>query len=119
MMSEGNLEHLDPVEQHALAEFVQRLRNRFDGGLYSALLFGSRARGEGSPGSDLDVLVVVESNDWRIHKEIRYLAADICYKYALDLSPRVWSVEHLREMEQLRSHLVQNIQQDSISLSEL
>lgn len=119
MMSKARLEHLDPVEQCALAEFVQHLRNRFDGGLYSTLLFGSRARGEGAAGSDLDILVVVESNDWRIHKEIRYLAADICYKYDLDLSPRVWSVEHLREMEQLGSHLVQSIQQDSISLSEL
>lgn len=116
MMSEASLQHLNPTEQRALAEFVMHLRNRFDGGLRSAWLFGSKARGEGSSRSDLDVLVVVDSNDWRVHKEIRYLAADICFKYGLDLSPRVWSTDHLREMEQLGAHLIQNIQAEAIRL---
>jgi predicted nucleotidyltransferase len=117
-MAESNLEHLNPTERQALAAFIRRLRERFDGGLQSAQLFGSRARGEGSPGSDLDVLVVVDSEDWRVHKEIRYLAADICLEYGLELSPRVWSTSHLQEMEQLQGHLYLNIQRDGISLSE-
>jgi len=36
-------------------------------------------------------LVVVDSDDWWVHKQIRYLAADTCLKYDLNLSPRVWS----------------------------
>ena len=115
-MSETSLQHLNPKERQALTEFVQRLREQFDGGLSSALLFGSRARGEGSPDSDLDVLVVVTSKDWRVHKHVRYLAADICLKYDLELSPRVWSTAHLREMERLQTHLYQNIRQDGINL---
>ena len=116
-MAESNLDHLHPAEQQALAAFVRRLRDRFDGGLDSVQLFGSRARGEGSPVSDLDVLVVVESDDWRVHKEIRYLAADICLEYDLDLSPRVWSTAHLQEMKKLGSHLYLNIQREGIHLS--
>jgi hypothetical protein len=64
------------------------------------------------------VLVVVDSDDWRVHKQIRYLAAAICLKYELTLSPRVWSTSHRREMEAISSLLYQNIQRDGINLLE-
>lgn len=114
-----NLEHLSPTELRALVEFVHLLRDRFNGLVQSALLFGSRARGETGPDSDLDVLVVVDSDDWRLHKQIRYLAADIGLQYDLNLSPRVWSVSHHREVEGLQTLLYQNIHRDGISLLEI
>jgi len=110
------LEHLSPTERKAILEFVQLLKEQFNGRIRSALLFGSKARGEGSPDSDLDVLVVVDSDDWRVHKQIRHLAADICLKYGLNLSPRVWSTSHHREVEELQPLLYQNICRDSINL---
>jgi len=111
--------HLKPQERRALIEFLKRLRQRFDGELHLALLFGSKARGSGGPGSDLDVFIVVNSDDWRVHKEIRFLAADVSLEYGLDLSPRVWSSRHLGEMERLGSALVHNIRREGINLSEL
>lgn len=119
MTPKTNLEHLAPTERRALVEFVQLLRERFNGLVQSALLFGSKARGENGPESDLDVLVVVDSDDWRLHKQIRYLAADICLEYDLNLSPRVWSVTHQREVEELQTLLYQNIHRDGISLLEI
>ena len=116
MMPQANLQQLTSTEQQALREFVQLLKEQFDGQIRSALLFGSKARGEGTPDSDLDVLVVVDDEDWRVHKQIRYLAADICFKYGLDLSPRVWSVTHRRELEKLRTRLYQSIHRDGIDL---
>jgi len=118
-MPKVHLEYLTPTEQQAVLEFVHLLQEWFNGRVRSALLFGSRARGEGSPDSDLDVLVVIDSDDWRVHKQIRYLAADICLKYDLNLSPRVWSASHHREMEELQTLLYQNIHRDGISLLEL
>jgi hypothetical protein len=45
--------------EHAAAmELVQRVRRGVPADLWRALLFGSRARGEGRPDSDLDVLLV-------------------------------------------------------------
>ena len=116
MTRQANLEHLTPTERQALREFVQLLKEQFDGQIRSALLFGSKARGEGTPDADLDVLVVVDDEDWRVHKQIRYLAADICFKHGLNLSPRVWSVTHRRELEKLRTRLYQNIHRDGINL---
>lgn len=118
-MSLPNIEHLSPKEQQALAEFVQQLKEQFNGLVCSTLLFGSKARGESSPDSDLDVLVVVASSDWQVHKQIRYLAADLCLKYDLDLSPRVWSIVHQQEIAELQPHLYQNIQRDGIDLLSL
>lgn len=116
MMPKANLEHLNPTEQQAVLEFVRLIKKRFNGLVGSALLFGSKTRGEDTPDSDLDVLVVVNSDDWRVHKQIRYLAADICLKYGLNLSPRVWSASHLREIEELQTLLYQNIRRDGINL---
>ena len=111
-----NLRHLSSTEQQAILEFVQLLKEQFNGRVRSALLFGSKARGEDTPDSDLDVLIVVDSDDWRVHKQIRYLAADVCLEYGLNLSPRVWSTSHHREVEELQPLLYQSICRDGINL---
>lgn len=119
-MLKTDLKHLRPIEQQALLEFVQLLQEQFRDLIQVVLLFGSKARGDDTPESDLDVLVVVDSDDWRLHKQIRYLAVDVClkYDYELDLSPRVWSISHFQEMEALQTSLYHNIQRDGIDLLE-
>jgi predicted nucleotidyltransferase len=49
---------LAPREHAAALRFVARVRREVPAELVRALLFGSRARGEGRPDSDLDVLLV-------------------------------------------------------------
>jgi predicted nucleotidyltransferase len=115
-MPGNGLDQLEPREQEAVLEFVDLLERRFGDIISCVALFGSKARGESEVDSDLDVLVVMNSDDWRIHKQVRYLAADISLKHELELSPRVWSVSHRREMEAMNSLLHQNIQRDSINL---
>jgi predicted nucleotidyltransferase len=115
-MSENGLDRLNPKEREAILEFVHLLEDRFGDRISSVALFGSKARGESTPDSDIDLLVVVDSDDWRVHKKIRYLAADVCLKYEVDLSPRVWSRSHQREMEAINSLLHQNIQREGIRL---
>ena len=57
----------EPLHRHAadplpaaLDEYVRHLRTRFGPALVTVVLFGSRARGEARPESDLDVLVIAE-----------------------------------------------------------
>jgi predicted nucleotidyltransferase len=53
------IHHLLAPREHAAAlEFVARVRRRVPAELLRALLFGSRARGDARPDSDLDVLLV-------------------------------------------------------------
>ena len=110
------LAHLTDRERLALAAFVDRIRQRFDGLILSAVLFGSRARGEASTDSDVDVLVVIDKEDYRVRKEIRYLAAEVWLEYGLFLSTRVWSRSHWHKLQEMQTLLYRNIQRDGINL---
>ncbi len=47
-----------PAEHAVALELVRRVRERIPAQLERALFFGSKARGEGRPDSDVDVLLV-------------------------------------------------------------
>lgn len=117
MITDANLVHLTIVEQQALTEFIYLLQKQFPDVLQSVILFGSKARGDSTPESDIDVLIIVDSDDWRLHTQIRYLAVDISLKYDLfELSPRIWSVAHLQKMAEMEAMLYLNIRQDGVNL---
>jgi len=107
---------LRPKEQQTLSEFVQGLSERFGDQLQAIWLFGSKARGDSTPTSDIDVLVVIDNDDWRLHKQIRYFAVDLNLKYDLDLSPRIWTTSYLQEVAALGTHFYRAIQREHIDL---
>jgi len=119
MKQRENPTSLTDEERQALIGFVEKLLQRFNGRLLSAILFGSRARGEAGPDSDMDVLVVVDSDDLQVRKEIRHLAVDVWLEHGIYLSTRVWSRAHLRELEGLQTMLFRNIERDGIDLLRL
>ncbi len=51
---------MSPALQAILREFRQGLEELYGDRLVSAILFGSQARGDMEPGSDIDVLVVLK-----------------------------------------------------------
>jgi predicted nucleotidyltransferase len=115
---------LNAQEQAALAEYQARLMSRFPHRIRRIALFGSKARGEAGPDSDLDVLVVLgdgqKSRDgfyplgltdpaWR---EIVGMTFDLLMKYGVDISPTVISEAEFEE----QPLLVQTIVKDGIEL---
>lgn len=111
--------YLTKQELQALGAFVNRIQQRFDGLIISAILFGSHARGEADADSDVDVLVVIDEEDYRVRKEIRYLAAEVWLEYGLFLSTRVWSRSHWCKLQERQTSLYRNIQRDGIDLLSL
>ena len=100
-------------------EFVEKLRQRFKGQLLSAVLFGSRARGEAEPDSDMDVLLVVSECNPELRKEIRHLAVELWLEHDIYLSTRVYSQSHWHKLEALQTLLYRNIRRDGIDLLDL
>ena len=110
---------LTEAEQRTIVEFVGGVRDRFDGQVRAVILFGSRARGEAEPESDMDVIVVMGSVDLAIRKWIRHLAVEVWLKHGIYVSTRVWSQAHWRRLEELQTLLYQNIRRDGIDLLSL
>jgi predicted nucleotidyltransferase len=89
---------------------------QFGDNVQTILLFGSRARGEAAPDSDMDLLVVVSDASPDIVRAIRYLAVDVWLKYDIYLSTRVWSQKHWQQLGNLQTLLYRNILRDGVPL---
>ena len=73
MFSVNRMLSLTTNEQAWLDEFRCQLRERFSGNVVDVIIFGSKARGDDGPDSDLDVLVVVREGDRHVKTEVRLL----------------------------------------------
>lgn len=103
-------------EQEAIQAFVKRLEAKFGDQMLSIRLFGSRARGEAQPDSDMDIAVIVDHVGPELRKSIRFMAVDVWLQYGIYISTRVWSLDHWRELESLQTNLYKTLQQEGIEL---
>jgi predicted nucleotidyltransferase len=118
-MKRQGLAHLEAKEQQAIQSFVDQLRQRFAGEFLQAVLFGSKARGDSGPWSDIDILTLVQDESWPLRREISALAARISLDYDVLLGPRVIDQERWDRMRQDLFRLYQNITVEGIPLSPL
>ncbi len=111
------VKNLSDIEQKAISEFLARVRSTYGTQLQRAMLFGSKARGEATAGSDIDVAVILEDETWEIRDEICKVGADISLQYDVLLDARVFSVARWKYMSEIRAGLYQNISSDAIPLA--
>ena len=88
-MNERSLEHLTTNERKAVEAFVQSVQEHLAGEILEATLFGSKARGDSAPWSDIDILITVREENWTLRAEVSTLAADISLEYDVLIGPRV------------------------------
>ena len=81
----------DPNRTRATEEFVRRLRRDLPEHIVDLRLFGSETRGQATPESDIDVLVVVQPDDQRVALETRVvdIAFDVNLGFNVFISPAV------------------------------
>jgi predicted nucleotidyltransferase len=115
----AQLNWLTEKERLVASRFVEKVSERFASQLISVVLFGSRARGQAAPDSDMDVLVVLSGADLKIRQEIRYLAVEVWLEHGIYLSTRVWSESHWHKVAESRTLLYQNVCRDGIDLLKL
>ena len=79
-------------------------------------LFGSEARGDPSPESDIDVLIVVQPDAARVELEDRLIdiAFDVNLEFGVYISPRVLTPGILNDPVWRETPFIQNVARESI-----
>jgi predicted nucleotidyltransferase len=110
---------LSDVERRALDRIVGALRGRLGDDLVAIWLYGSRARGESHPESDLDLLVVVQDGNWRREHEVMDVVWDAAEEVGASsayFSVIVGTPEWIEGRRQIRSFFLQEVDRDKIVL---
>lgn len=107
--------HLPPHVRAALAEARARLAEIYGPRLARVVLYGSHARGDARPDSDVDVLVVLDG-EVEAYAEIKRtggLALDLLVQYDADISMQPFS---RRDADDLQRPLMRAVLAEGVEL---
>jgi predicted nucleotidyltransferase len=119
----GIVEHtLAPAERRVVAAFADRVRARFGKRLSRIVLFGSRARGDVTEESDIDVLVLLRCpvadetratrDVWEIVEEVLRVVPGVY----VPLAPIVLAEERFVELKRLERSFALDVEAEGIPL---
>ena len=92
---------LSKNEQNAVTEFKTHIINNIGSSLIEIKLFGSKATGQSTTYSDLDLLVILSEVTTDLKDFIYDVAVDINLKYDVVISPVIYS-KHLYQSDYLK-----------------
>jgi predicted nucleotidyltransferase len=93
---------LPPLVRDDLRRYIESLERQFGDRLVSVVLFGSHARGKGRPGSDLDLLLVVEGlprRRFERYRGVRALAREVSDAFAEAAAPILLTPGEARQVK--------------------
>ena len=114
--SPRDLSGLSPNERSAVQTFVGRLHTQFGERIARTVLFGSKARGDSGPDSDIDILVVVDAADRRFETQVSGIASEVDLEYDVLLNTHLITRERWGDYARRQAALWLNVQRDGIEL---
>ena len=100
--------------QEAVDEFVRRAREKYEDEIDSIILFGSVARGEAGRESDIDILVVIVGDRFRMIRELSEIVLDILLETGEYLSIKTLSTENFKFLKEIKSSFLSNVIKEGI-----
>ncbi len=107
---------LQPDELLAVEEFKRRILAALPGQVKDIILFGSKARGDAHPGSDIDLLVIVERRTPEVDDIISDLMADTHLEKMIDISALDFTSDQIAEWAAIGTPLMRNVADEGIVL---
>ena len=105
-----------------IGEIRQKLRERLLSAIPNTILrsiiFGSYVRGDETPNSDLDILIIVTNKSKKLEKQISDAAYEIMWEYDFTplISLEITTEEHWQFLKNKGSSFYRNIQREGIPL---
>ncbi|MFI5403079.1 MAG: nucleotidyltransferase domain-containing protein [Planctomycetota bacterium] len=122
-MASTILQHtLAPAEQRVVTAFARRLREHFGDRLARVVLFGSRARGDVTEESDIDLLVllripIVEETRWT--RDVWEIVQEVLRREPrvyIPLTPIVLAEERFLDLKRLERSFALDVEAEGIPL---
>ena len=97
-----------------LSTLTEELQSQLGSDLWLLLLYGSRARGEAQPDSDVDLFVVLRRASESAQEKVRQVAYDVMWEadFAYVFSLYLTDVHHYETLEQRGSSFLRNVQRE-------
>lgn len=102
--------------RRSLEEFRALLAQRFGARLREYRLFGSYARGDEGPDSDVDVLVVIDGLDHHGRGEVFDLCEDVFFVHEVPLAPLALSTAEWDQLVRREYLLARDIQAEGVAI---
>ncbi len=107
---------LGKKEEKIVRKFVQQLKHSLDDKIVLLELFGSKVRGDSSPDSDIDILLVVREKTPELRDMVFNILFDLDPYYEFKISPIIYSAFEYKRNEELESTFVENIKKEGVAL---
>mgnify|MGYP006305666063 CR=1 FL=1 len=108
---------LTSQEHEAITVFLSRLHKKFPERVLQTILFGSKARGDSQAWSDIDLLILVQEEDWSLRQAINTLAARVSLDYDVLIGPSVIGQQRWERMKQEHFSFYHNVAAEGVPLS--
>lgn len=116
-MRTKSLSHLSTTEQAAITAYVRAIRSQYPERIRAVALFGSKARGEDDPESDIDLLVICDSEDRQFRSALWRKASEISLEQSVLISVRIYSQARWQRACQIGLPFTRAIISDCIPLT--
>ncbi len=103
-------------EKKILGEFKRRIKKKYSDEIQDILVFGSKARGNAGKESDIDILVITSSGDWKKGDEIRGIGYGLDEAIGYKLSIQVISKSHIDYLRRYNFQFIKNVEREAVSL---
>jgi predicted nucleotidyltransferase len=109
--------NLSDAELTAVKTFVRVIREKFFDRIIAVALFGSKARGDDHPESDIDLIVITDSEEMAFRSALWQIASEISLEYNVLISARIYGKNHWDKTRQLGLPISKIIISESIPLT--
>jgi uncharacterized protein len=107
---------LTSADGAAVRAFVERVRISLGTNLFDVRLFGSRARGDGRPDSDIDIALIVLGDRANAEDAAIDIAFDVNVAHGVYISPRVLERDVISDPVWRATAFIQAIERESVAL---